>query len=439
MRATRRWVGLALACAMVALWEAPALAHATFPGAQNPLGSAAAPYPGDSAQYVVLRVPEERAGPPKLDNVNVKVEVPAGWSNPACQDALTAAGSVPGPVAGGWSCMVDAGSPTVIHWTRAASASGIGVYFPFFVSTPAAAATYAFVVHQTYSNGEVVDWKDLPVPPGCTTGINEAGTACTLPAPRLVVGSPAAKGYWLVASDGGVFAFGAAAFYGSTGALTLNKPIVGMAATPSGKGYWLVASDGGVFAFGDATFLGSTGAVTLNKPMVGMAATPSGKGYWLVASDGGIFAFGDAPFAGSTGALKLNKPIVGMATTPFGKGYWLVASDGGIFAFGDALFFGSTGAITLNKPIAGMAATPSGRGYWLVASDGGIFSFGNAAFKGSGANASGAPVVGMGLTPSGNGYWFASSAGVVQNQGDATALGSTPALNRPVVGLATRR
>src|SRR5664280_783547 len=34
----------------------------------------------------------------------------------------------------------------------------------------------------------------------------------------------------------------------------LNKPIVGMASTPDGGGYWLVASDGGVFAFGNAPF-----------------------------------------------------------------------------------------------------------------------------------------------------------------------------------------
>jgi predicted lipoprotein with Yx(FWY)xxD motif len=122
---------------------------------------------------------------------------------------------------------------------------------------------------------------------------------------------------------------------------TLNKPVVGMAATPDGKGYWLVASDGGIFSFGDAMFFGSTGAVVLNKPVVGMAATPDGKGYWLVASDGGIFSFGDAMFFGSTGALVLNKPVVGMAATPDGKGYWLVASDGGIFSFGDAMFFGS--------------------------------------------------------------------------------------------------
>ncbi len=90
-------------------------------------------------------------------------------------------------------------------------------------------------------------------------------------------------------------------FYGSTGNVRLAKPVVGMAATPDGKGYWLVASDGGVFAFGDAGFFGSTGDVRLAKPVVGMAATPDGKGYWLVASDGGVFAFGDAGSMGRRG------------------------------------------------------------------------------------------------------------------------------------------
>ena len=63
-----------------------------------------------------------------------------------------------------------------------------------------------------------------------------------------------------------------------------------MAATPDGAGYWLVASDGGIFAFGDAVFYGSTGGMHLNAPIVGMAPTPDGAGYWLVASDGGIFS-----------------------------------------------------------------------------------------------------------------------------------------------------
>ncbi len=94
-------------------------------------------------------------------------------------------------------------------------------------------------------------------------------------------------GYWQVAADGGVFTFGAANFYGSTGSMRLNKPVVGMASTPDHGGYWIVASDGGIFAFGDAGFYGSTGSITLNKPIIGMIPTLDGRGYWLVASDGG--------------------------------------------------------------------------------------------------------------------------------------------------------
>ena len=162
--------------------------------------------------------------------------------------------------------------------------------------------------------------------------------------------------YWLVAHDGGIFAFGGAAFYGSMGDVPLNKPIVGMAPAPDERGYWMVASDGGVFNFGDAGFYGSAGSLTLNKPIVGMAATPDGKGYWLVASDGGVFTYGDATFYGSTGGLRLNDPIVGMATTPDGKGYWLVASDGGIFSYGDAAFYGSTGSLASARAHRGHGA-----------------------------------------------------------------------------------
>jgi ribosomal protein L24E len=83
-----------------------------------------------------------------------------------------------------------------------------------------------------------------------------------------------------------------------------------MAATPDGQGYWLVASDGGIFAFGDASFYGSTGAMTLNQPIVGMRGTRDGNGYWLVARDGGIFTFGDASFYGSAGGLDLKQPVI---------------------------------------------------------------------------------------------------------------------------------
>jgi hypothetical protein len=98
------------------------------------------------------------------------------------------------------------------------------------------------------------------------------------------------------------------------GGRQLNDPIVGMAATPDGSGYWLVASDGGIFSFGDATFHGSMGGRQLNDPIVGMAGTAEGGGYLLVASDGGIFAF-SAAFSGSAGALRLVAKVVGAATT----------------------------------------------------------------------------------------------------------------------------
>ena len=230
-------------------------------------------------------------------------------------------------------------------------------------------------------------------------------------------------GYWVVASDGGIFSFGAARFLGSMGARRLNQPVLGMAATPTGGGYWLVAADGGIFTFGDGRFWGSTGGLKLNQPVVAMASSPSGNGYWLVATDGGIFAFGDARFAGSTGALRLNKPVVGMASTPTGNGYWLVASDGGIFAFGDARFAGSTGDIRLNQPVIGMASTPTGNGYWLIAADGGIFAFGDAAYQGSlPAIGAAGPARGIQATRTGLGYLVANDAGRVFAFGDAPFL-----------------
>ena len=110
------------------------------------------------------------------------------------------------------------------------------------------------------------------------------------------------------------------------GGTPLAKPIVGMASDNHGA-YWLVASDGGVFAFGGAGFFGSTGGIMLNKPIVGsmggtrlnkpivsIVPASDGKGYRLVASDGGVFVFGSATFNRSLGGTKLNKPIVGGAT-----------------------------------------------------------------------------------------------------------------------------
>ena len=267
------------------------------------------------------------------------------------------------------------------------------------------------------------------------SGYSLVATAPGLPSAISSGFTIAPAGYWLVASDGGIFTFGHLGYFGSTGAIRLNQPIVGMAATSDAKGYWLVARDGGIFRFGDARFYGSTGSITLNKPVVGMAADPATGGYWMVASDGGIFSF-HAPFLGSTGAIRLNQPIVGMAVTPDSKGYWLVARDGGIFRFGDARFYGSTGNITLNKPIVGMAADPATGGYWMVASDGGIFAF-RAPFYGSTGDITlNKPIVGMAADPATGGYWMVASDGGIFSF-HAPFYGSTGnlTLNKPIVGM----
>ena len=133
----------------------------------------------------------------------------------------------------------------------------------------------------------------------------------TYVAPSSPVNPPPSSthGYWLVGSDGGIFTFGSAQFYGSTGSLHLQRPVVGIVPTATKGGYWLDASDGGVFAF-NAGFYGSIPGLglhpagsgmanSLDAPIVGMVPSADGGGYFMVASDGGVFAFGDARFAGS--------------------------------------------------------------------------------------------------------------------------------------------
>jgi SpoIID/LytB domain protein len=252
-------------------------------------------------------------------------------------------------------------------------------------------------------------------------------------------------GYWINAVDGGVFSFGNAQFYGSTGGMVLNKPVVAMASTHDANGYWEVASDGGVFSFGDAPFYGSTGSIRLNEPMVGMAVTPGGGGYWLVASDGGIFAYGNAQFYGSTGSLKLNKPIIGMVPTRDGGGYWLVASDGGVFAFGDAGFFGSLGGAPPATALVGVAPTPDGGGYWVLGANGTVYTFGDAPQVGIAASSPAlstmkSPMTGLIPDLSGQGFDAVNASGQAFAFGDAPYFGdvttAVPGYTGHAVGIA---
>lgn len=254
-------------------------------------------------------------------------------------------------------------------------------------------------------------FQTLPGTSAPTPGPLASSCSSTLPSGSVVgmASLPGGTGYVEVNSAGNVAVKGGAACYGSLSGVSLNQPIVGVAVDRATGGYWLVAKDGGVFAF-NAPYMGGEGGTVLNKPIVGMAATRNGNGYDLVASDGGVFTFGSAKFAGSTGAMALNKPVVGMSLDRKTGGYWLVASDGGVFSF-NAPFRGSTGGVTLNKPVVAMASTSNGSGYHLIASDGGVFSF-NAPYYGSTGNLTLAqPVVGAANNNSGDGYWMVAADG----------------------------
>ncbi|HEX4491416.1 MAG TPA: hypothetical protein VH914_09455 [Acidimicrobiia bacterium] len=183
------------------------------------------------------------------------------------------------------------------------------------VSTASGAGYWLFT-----NAGRVVPFGDAP----------NLGEFFPLPLNRPIVAAiatPSHHGYLLVASDGGVFAYGDAQFRGSTGALKLNRPIVAAAApcpwaidgcqSPGGAGYWLIASDGGVFAFGGAPFRGSLGGRALTAPIVGASTYGSfSEGYVLTSSTGDAFDFSSNPFFGwsDTNALT-SPPIAGITAT----------------------------------------------------------------------------------------------------------------------------
>ncbi|HEX3794367.1 MAG TPA: hypothetical protein VHV57_07695 [Acidimicrobiales bacterium] len=266
------------------------------------------------------------------------------------------------------------------------------------------------------------------------TCLGATSTASAAPAsPKTVASS---HGFWLVGSDGGVFTFGSANFYGSTGNLTLQASVDGIAATADRKGYWLVASDGGVFTFGDAHFYGSIPQLGLAPvdspnphrliaPIVGIVPTVDGGGYFLVASDGGIFAFGDAVFEGSCYSIGgCASGVNSVVPDASGKGYWLVTNLGTVYAFGDAVNYGSPTQVPEAEEISAVR-TPSGNGYWILFNNGEVYTFGDAQYYGSPAGDTNFNDVTSAIvaTSDGAGYWVMGFDGKVYPYGDAPKEG----------------
>ncbi len=290
--------------------------------------------PGDSAEWIE-ELPATSSDPqPYLANFG---------SQQFTQIAYTATN--PGGVAAVPVNMVD-GSGNLIASTGAISGQSFTVtYVHEQTTTTASASPASTTLGKPVTYSATVHSAGVPTPTGtvafstgstalCTATLANGSGSCTATnAPQgsdvvqaqysgdansvssgtttaVTVGPPPPHGYWLVGSDGGIFTFGSALFYGSTGSLRLQRPVVGIVPTADRGGYWLDASDGGVFSFGDTGFYGSIPGLglnpagsglphSLNAPIVGMVPSIDDGGYFMVAADGGVFAFGDARFAGS--------------------------------------------------------------------------------------------------------------------------------------------
>jgi N-acetylglucosamine-6-sulfatase len=244
--------------------------------------------------------------------------------------------------------------------------------------------------------------------------------------------------YWIATSDGGVFSFGGAKFYGSMGGKQLDQPIVSMTARPQRDGYWLLGGDCGVFSFGSSKFYGRYEQKAQNfcKAII---STPSGNGYWLISRYGHIFKYGDAsnysgkidesmnkintggygtipnlPEGGITsaarsgdgsglilldsngktynygdmpnnGSAKINSAAGRRATsiaTTRSNGYIITSNDGSVYTFETLNRGGAVKQGQLNGPIVGIAFTDDYGGYWQLGKDGKVYPFGNAIYSG---------------------------------------------------------
>ncbi|GEM_PF-5504878 len=343
-----------------------------------------------------------------------------------------------GPVTISWPASESRPKPDIIG-IDGVSVTGAGWFPTRFYGTSAAAPHIAALAGQLWAR---------------TPSLTPADIRTRLQAAAVDLGSPgfdnifgfgradawnaspdtrSATGYTILGTDGGVFAFGGAQFYGSLPAIGLvpNAPLRNLTLTTSEQGYYMMGLDGGVFCFGDAQFLGSLPGLGISNQTIDLEAVPGGQGYYLLGPDGGVFAFGTAQFYGSLPGVGVVNTALDMEVTPSGQGYWILGIDGGIFAFGDGAFYGSLPSLGVVPvaPLKRIKSTPDGRGYYLLGGDGGVFAFGNANFYGS------LPALGvvnqavdLEITPNNQGYYMLGLDGGIFSFGDAGFFGSLPGI-----------
>ena len=238
-----------------------------------------------SATSVQIEVPSGQA----LGSYTVTLVTSSGVSTNSLSLVITApGGSAPSPVVTGTNCPVTTascqsgasttpgGSAIVSNDGATGIASGgegtvnVGQYASDPVGTlPFSTGEYldislssgntftsVTIDNCNLNGGNSLQWWDP------SASIGHGAWEPVSPAPTYAPGPPACVSVTLTSSS-------SPSISELTGTVLAVSSVIAPPTTTS-KGYWLVAKDGGVFAFGDATFYGSMGGKSLAQPMVGM-------------------------------------------------------------------------------------------------------------------------------------------------------------------------
>jgi hypothetical protein len=260
---------------------------------------------------------------------------------------------------------------------------------------------------------------------------NNMEEGVTPPTAVSTVRTPDGKGYWILASNGAIYSYGDAQYYGgaNTGDLSGSEKAVGMATTSDGKGYWILANDGAVFSFGDAAYYGggNTGDFTNGELAVSITPDAGATGYWILTNQGGVFSFGSAPFYGAPQGNSYWSGQIGVQLVKAGSGYWVLSKSGDIYSYGSAPYNGNPGGFSGQTAVAMASSNSSNTGYWVLSAAGGIYAEGTAPYLG-GANGqsyfNGMSATSLDPSADDGGYWILGNTGGIYTYGDAPFEGA---------------
>lgn len=261
------------------------------------------------------------------------------------------------------------------------------------------------------------------------------------------------EGYWCVANDGQVFAFGDARLRGKetdhAGAGGIDADVLAIRSTHTGRGYWLMQKNGRIHVYGDAPWMGDSRATPYND-YIDMAPNRHSNGYYLLRRNGVVESHGFATNYGSKSWVQPpswwsveqdSAKIGGMSieTHPTLDGYWVVDGNGDVEAFGDVPDHGSwpyfrEGMNTGHDTVSSLRRNEDGSGYWIVTGSGILQEFGACANHGEFEATGNTNIMslyegyreqiwGIAPTASGGGYWFVRADGEIIPWGDADYFG----------------